>query len=660
MLLRPLGCDGLFRVNWPFSEEFGLLAEDLRRKPLLDWIHASDRARVEDAIGACERGEVPSEPLIARHQLKDGRWAALQWQLALHDGQCVAHGQVVADQAVSSKQPAVADNATNLGETLDAMARIVEAKNPGMLCSILLVDERGEQIVGGAGPSLPAAYNKSVEGLRIGPTVGSCGTATFWNTPIVVEDIHSDPLWRDLGNAAKLAGVAACWSHPIVDSHGHVLGAMALYYTEPRAPERYQMDGLGIAAKMVGLAVERDRLEQHLRRTEKMEALGLLAGGVAHDFNNLLTVILGNAELIRAQLPAGSELAEMSQEVLLAGQSAAELCGQILAYTGRGRASGERIQCNTLLREVGSLARVAMGQNTRLDYDLTEADCCVVGDAGQLQSLLLNLITNACDAIGNRPGRIVVSTRVRYCSLRELKRLGMRAQPQAGAFVEIEVIDTGSGIAAADLARIFDPFFSTKSAKRGLGLAAAQGIAASHRGAIMVSSEPGVGTTFTVLLPLASTAVNGSVDVAEPSEVPAGLRVLLADDDVAVRSVVMRMLRDAGMEVLAAGDGQQAVDMFVEHQASIGCVLLDCRMPRLTGSEALVAIRRFAPQMPVLLMSGYAEQSSPVGMAGALDPDAAFPHDPLADLVATGATAVLQKPTPRRDLIAAVCAAVRS
>ena len=276
-----------------------------------------------------------AQGLVARHLCKDGSWQPLQWRFELHDGELVANGLAVHDAELSVfRRPHETGDGADLAETLDSMARIVELKNPGMLCSILLVDDAGEQIVGGAGPSLPDAYNKAVAGLRIGPGVGSCGTAAFWNMPVVVEDIVNDPLWQDLLPAANLAGLAACWSYPVVASDGRVLGAMALYDTKPRAPERYQMDGLGIAAKMVGLAVERDRLELQLRRTEKMEALGLLAGGIAHDFNNLLAAIVGNGELLATKVPPGGEMAEMVGDVLSAAQSAAELCRQVLAYAG--------------------------------------------------------------------------------------------------------------------------------------------------------------------------------------------------------------------------------------------------------------------------------------------------------------------------------------
>ena len=624
----------MLRCNQPFEELVGLTVHDLRKRPLLEWLHEGDRAGFVVASRACT-SESCSQQVVARHATKSGNWVNMVWRLRQHNGECFATGEPGSELAVATST-ARAGDAGNLAQTLDAMARIVESNNPGMLCSILLVDDRGERIVGGAGPSLPAPYNKAVEGLLIGPAVGSCGTAAFWNMPVVVEDIASDPLWRDLQEAAQIAGVAACWSYPVVGSNGRVLGAMALYDTKPRKPERHQMDGLGIAAKMVGLAVERERLERQLRRTEKMEALGLLAGGVAHDFNNLLAVIVGNSELALNLLPPGGDLAGMAKDVLTAGNSAAELCQQILAYAGRGHASRELIACNALVREVCSLLRVAKGRNTDMLQALGAIEYGVVGDAAQLQSLILNLVTNACEAIGDDEGQVTIHSRMRSYTLRELQHLGVNGVHDAGEFVEIEVTDTGSGIEPATLGRIFDPFFSTKSSRRGLGLSAAQGIVASHRGALTVSSEVGVGTKFTVLLPHVAMPMSELRPDSGRPQVPPGLRVLVADDEAGVRETVVRTLRSAGMDVISAVDGAQAVELFVANRDSISCVLLDYRMPKMDGGEALREIRKVDPHCPVLLTSGFAER-------GLLD---RHRED--------GVTMVLQKPAPQSVLLDAI------
>ena len=331
---------------------------------------------------------------------------SFDWKACLHDDAVVVlgllHREPVATEGASAPNSA---HRNPMEQTLDAMARIVEARNPGMLCSILLVDDERKYITGGAGPSLPEEYNRAVEGLRIGPGVGSCGTAAFWNVPVVVEDIGKDPLWRDLRDAAALAGVSACWSHPITSTTGQVLGAMALYDPEPRRPEPSQMDGLAIAARMVGLAIERERLQDHLRRAAKMEAVGVLAGGIAHDFNNLLVTVMGNAELASTTLSEGAEARPMLEEIVTASVNASELCNQMLAYAGRGTHSMETIECNAQIRELGGLLQVALPKKVSLQYELCAEPLGLHADRSQLRQVIMNLITNAAEAMGNAGGR---------------------------------------------------------------------------------------------------------------------------------------------------------------------------------------------------------------------------------------------------------------
>ena len=258
MVLRPAESGSALRVNRRFTERLGFTSEELESRPLLDWIHPEDREAVEQALAAGKGGA------MARHRTRLDSWFPFRWQVKTDMGQTVALGifddrfEVAEDESGSGGVSAP----VTLEDTLNAMARIIEAKNPGMRCSILLVGADGMHITGGAGPSLPDAFNKAVEGMRIGPMVGSCGTAAYWNMPVVVENIVEDPLGKDLREAAALAGVNACWSQPIVTSQGVVLGAMALYNDRPRAPTQSQMDGLEIAARMAGLAIERNRIEE--------------------------------------------------------------------------------------------------------------------------------------------------------------------------------------------------------------------------------------------------------------------------------------------------------------------------------------------------------------------------------------------------------------
>ncbi len=255
MILRPATAGEALRVNRQFTERIGFTSEELEARPFLEWIHPHDRDELEQALTA------GNGRAMARHRTALDAWFPFRWRVETDAGRTVALGifddrfAVVEDESESDRVPAP----VTLEDTLKTMALIVEAKNPGMRCSLLLMDDDGVHIRCGAGPSLPDEYNKAVEGMRIGPMVGSCGTAAYWSVPVVVENIAEDPLLNDLRDTIAPAGMKACWSQPILTSQGAVLGAMALYYDRPRAPTQSQMDGLEIAARMAGLAIELSR-----------------------------------------------------------------------------------------------------------------------------------------------------------------------------------------------------------------------------------------------------------------------------------------------------------------------------------------------------------------------------------------------------------------
>ena len=262
MIIRALDKGNFVRVNDSFKARVGFDAAELAEKPFLDWIDPRDRTIVQAAFENDER------LFFARHITRDGNTLQLQIQLAEHEDGPFLLGRCAKLPAKPESEVAgSAEASASVSGTLDAIARIIEEQNPGYKCSILLVADG--RFVFGAGPSLPEDYNSAVNGYAIGPTVGSCGTAIFWNTPVIVEDIQADPLWASLAGLAKKAGVAACWSHPFVSSSGKVLGALALYSPEPRAPTTEQFSLLKAAARITGLAVERGRAEEALKRAEE-------------------------------------------------------------------------------------------------------------------------------------------------------------------------------------------------------------------------------------------------------------------------------------------------------------------------------------------------------------------------------------------------------
>jgi len=357
---------------------------------------------------------------------------------------------------------------------------------------------------------------------------------------------------------------------------------------------------------------ERQAIEAQIQQSQKLESLGVLAGGIAHDFNNLLMVVLGHAEMILTDRTLSEQARGNLADIEKAAQRASELCRQLLAYSGRSRFVIKPVDLNALIQELGRLLEVSIGKNAQVEYRLAEEMLPVLADATQIRQVVLNLLTNAAEAVPETGGRITVTTACRNVEEEELRGMVLGQALESGTYVSFEVADTGCGMAPDTVARMFDPFFTTKFAGRGLGLAAVMGIVRSHGGAIACLSRPGAGTTVRVLLPALTGPYNSVSDTG-----PMGIRtwhgqglVLLVDDDAQVRTVSRQMLEKLGLQVIAASDGVEAVELFRARSGEFACVLLDLMMPRLTGEETLRVIREIAPATPVILMSGYSDEET--------------------------------------------------
>ncbi len=343
---------------------------------------------------------------------------------------------------------------------------------------------------------------------------------------------------------------------------------------------------------------EAEASEAHAYHVQKLESIGVLAGGIAHDFNNLLHVVLGNADLARLHVPGDSQAREHLDEVVRATQRAAELTQQLLAYSGRGAVESRQLNLSREMREMATLLRTAISKQATLKWDLAPELPPVTADPTQLRQIVMNLITNASDALGEASGTITLRTGV-------VENPETAAEPPS---VFLEVSDTGCGMDSGTLQRIFDPFFSTKFTGRGLGLAAVMGIVESHQGHVRIRTAPGEGTCFRVVLP----AVTGEADVVPRRLSGAGWRgqgtVLVVEDEEGVREVVVRMLERLGFDVLTAVDGPDGLRVLDEHDGGVTAVLLDLSMPRMGGPETVRLLRQRSPELPVVLMSGYTEQ----------------------------------------------------
>jgi len=362
---------------------------------------------------------------------------------------------------------------------------------------------------------------------------------------------------------------------------------------------------------------QRLNLERQVQQAQKLESLGVLAGGIAHDFNNILTAIMGNINLALLDLspaaPARDELVEAER----ATRRAAELVKQMLAYSGRGRFRVQRLDLQEVIEEMTHLLQASISKKAVLRFNFAANVPAIEADATQLRQVIMNLVINASEAIGERSGVIAISTGAMECDEAYLATTWLREALPAGLYTYLEVADTGCGITKEQLPRIFDPFFTTKFTGRGLGLAAVLGIARGHRGAIKVYTEAGKGSTFKVLFPAASQAAE-SLDeaVAGPTRWQGSGLLLLVDDEESVRAIGKRILERLGFEVLTADDGRAALEVFRARPDAIAAVVLDLTMPHMDGEETFRELRRIRADVRVILSSGYNEQEVVQRFAG--------------------------------------------
>lgn len=363
------------------------------------------------------------------------------------------------------------------------------------------------------------------------------------------------------------------------------------------------------------LAAEaRAQLEAQVHHAQKLESLGLLAGGIAHDFNNLLVGVLSNASLALLDLDEQTPARQVVLEIERTAQRAADLTRQLLAYSGKGRFVVEPLQLSALAGEMAQLLRTVVSKDTTLELDLEDTLPLMLGDATQLRQVIMNLITNASDALQGRPGTVIVRTR-RDTTLAldpDALHFGVDAM-RRGHAVCLEVVDTGIGMTRSTAERIFDPFFSTKFTGRGLGLAATLGIVRGHQGAISVESTPGRGSRFVLRFPVSPARDLAPAPTEAPTPEQHRGRVLVVDDDSVVRSVATALLTRRGFEVVSDPSGLSALERLGTNATDVRFILLDLTMPGLTGIEMLQRLRALErdagrPPITVFLMSGYSEQ----------------------------------------------------
>jgi two-component system cell cycle sensor histidine kinase/response regulator CckA len=656
-----------------------------------------------------------------------------------------------------------------LESVLETIVRQIEERAEGSIASVLLLDEDGVTLRHGAAPNLPEAYCLAIDGAKIGPSVGSCGTAAYRREEVVVTDIAADPLWADYAALALAHGLRSCWSTPIVSSSGRLLGTFALYHREPYAPsaeerhlvamftdlasvaierreaesalrqsqerleslvhsidgivweadadtfqftfvsqqaerilgypverwvsdptfwtdhihpddrdeavrycqeatadrrnhefeyrmvaangdERWFKDYVAIveepdgSAKLRGIIVDITKLkqaeqsrrqaeealresEEQLRQAQKMDAVGRLAGGIAHDFNNLLTAINGYSELAMNRVPAGDPLRSDLQEIRKAGQRAADLTQQLLAFSRKQMMQPRVIALNTVVADMERMLRRLIGEDIELSTHLAPDLRPIKADPSQIAQAIVNLALNARDAMPDG-GRLTIETaNVEFGD----ESASRQAHVAPGRYVILSISDTGTGMDEATRERIFEPFFTTKEVGKGtgLGLSMVYGIVAQSGGRIEVESAPERGTRLKIYLPQAAEESTSATSKAAAAETPlqGEETILLVEDEELVRQLTQQILQMHGYNVLAAADGIEAIAICESRAEPIDLLLTDVVLPQMNGRALADRLLEMRPGMKTLFMSGYAESS--IVRHGVLGPGTEFIHKPF-------------------------------
>ncbi len=633
-----LAWDGTIRTVNRSWREFGVAnAPPGRPAPVagvginyLELCRESQATEAADGIAAVLSGaRVRFELEYPCHSPTERRWFSMRVTPLgpTTGGAVVAHVDItrrkLAEAMLVAQNAVLARIATGDGlpELLAGVVAMVEEQLPGSLCAVMVREPGREVLRSSAGPSLPAAYNAAVDGVPIGPSVGSCGTAAYRREPVLVTDIATDPLWADFREVALPHGLRSCFSMPILageapgttTSSGDLLGTFALYRRVAGPPEPGSAEVLRVAAHLAGVAILRDRVvaelrasEERLRQAHKMEAIGQLAGGVAHDFNNLLTVINGYADILRGQLAAGSEAGESVHAILEAGQRAAALTGQLLAFSRKAMVQPRLVDLNEVVDSAARMLRRLIGERVTLTTRLQPGLPPVRIDPGQIEQVVMNLAVNARDAMPDGGTLLVETTELLLPTMLTTETGEFRA----GHAVQLTVSDTGQGMTEDVRARVFEPFFTTKGVGKGtgLGLATVYGIIRQAGGHVEVTSAPGHGATFRVLLPAASAEERPEAESLAPVG-PGSETVLLVEDEEAVRRLALVALERRGYRVLAAGSAAEAMALATGHQGPLHLLLTDVVMPDMGGRQLAEALTARRPGLKVLFMSGYTDDT---------------------------------------------------
>jgi PAS domain S-box-containing protein len=614
------GFDGYFKqVNPACTRILGYEEAELLARPYTDFLHPDDRQSTEEALAQLVRG-VPVIDFENRYRCKNGaiRWLAWRACSVPDEGTVYAVARDVTEHRRLRQ--------------LHAAAEVLRAVEQGTAAAT--GTDYFRSLVRHLATALGVRYCMVTECLDDPPT--RVRTMAFWNGETLVDgfeyDLEGTPCQLALGGAepccfgsrvrslfpadpelARL-GAESFVAVRMYDSTRRVIGHLAAMDVESLPEDGVDTSLLRIFADRAGAELgrrraelERRRLYEQMLHLQKLRSLGVLAGGIAHDFNNILVGILGNSGLALGELPPGSPARRFIERVEQAAERAAELAGQMLAYSGKGQFMVDTFDLRRLVEETAGLLETSISKKAELRFVFAGDVPPVRGDATQIRQVVMNLVTNASDALGDAAGTISVEIGVVEADGVDLAPTWTADELPAGRYVYLAVADTGCGMDADTRAKVFDPFFTTKSTGRGLGMAAVLGIVRGHRGAIKVASDPGHGSTFTVLLPVSDEPAQDRPAAARAAVQPGRGKILVVDDEDLVRDVAEATLTRSGFEVLIAGDGLRALAIVRRQGHELAAVVLDLTMPHMNGEETFHELRRLFPDLPVILTSGYNE-----------------------------------------------------
>lgn len=615
------GLDGYLQlVNPAFTRILGYEQDELFARPFIELVHPDDREAAREALEQLARGE-PVIDFENRTVCKNGalRWFAWRAVAAPEGDTLFAVGRDVTEHRRLRQLKAAAEVLRAVEEATAAATgepyyrALVQhlATALGVRYCLLTecLDEASSRVRTLAfwdGEKLVDSFEYDLEGTPCQQALGGAEPCYFGSQ--VRSLFPSDPELARLG-AESFVAVR------MYDSRRRVIGHLAAIDVEPLPEDGIDTSLLRIFADRAGAELERrraesdrERLKEQVLHAQKLESLGVLAGGIAHDFNNILVGILGNSGLALDELPPGSPARPFIERIEQAAERAADLAGQMLAYSGRGHFMVGSFDLRGLVEEMAGLLNTSISKKAELSFRFGDDVPPIRGDATQIRQVVMNLITNASEALGDAAGTISVEIGVVEADGVDLADVWVDKELLAGRYVYLAIADSGCGMDADTQARIFDPFFTTKRTGRGLGMAAVLGIVRGHHGAIKVTSAAGHGSTFIVLLPVSDEPVDLQPELAGGTARPGRGKILVVDDEDLVREVADAALTRSGFEVLLAGDGLQALAIARQQGHELAAVVLDLTMPHMNGEETFHELRRLFPDLPVILTSGYNEQ----------------------------------------------------